>query len=168
MIKRKITIHTPESLREKTIEDGDCLEWQGYFANKNPYVRHDGKVMSARRLFSSLMGKKFPAGGYVIPTCKNGKCVNPDHAKHLNQKQHLSFMGKMSKGNVIQSLHISQYQRKYRAKLDDKKVNDIRLSSLSSRKVGEKYNVSKTVVCRIRNGEAWKNTSSPFAGLMRG
>ena len=65
MNTKKHAIHTAESLLARTIEVGDCLEWQGYFANGTPYVSNNGKMTSVRRLFSGLLGKDFVAGGFI-------------------------------------------------------------------------------------------------------
>ena len=81
-------IHTITTLKERTIEDGDCWEWQGYCANGTPSVCHQGKMISVRRLFTHLLGNTV-RDGYYVPKCGNGLCVNLEHTTYNDPKQHM-------------------------------------------------------------------------------
>jgi hypothetical protein len=170
---RTNTFHTVESLKAKTIEVGDCWEWQGYLASKRvPQVCHGGNMHSVRRLFSDLMGLGYPEGGYIVPKCENKACVYFAHFKHYTKEKFAVFRSKRAaksvSGNRMRSIKISAIKRATTAKLTQEQADAIRLSTRPSREEGAIYGVDKTVICRIRAGKSWVNhAGNPFAGLMR-
>ena len=115
---RKITYHTTESLKQKTIEVGDCWEWQGYEQNNTPQVCHAGKLVSVRRLFSELIGKKVPNDWYVVARCENKKCINGEHFHRLNKKQMAGKAGTRATQSISKNLKIQQAKRIASAKLN--------------------------------------------------
>lgn len=157
--------HTITTLKERTIEDGDCWEWQGYCANGTPSVCHQGKMISVRRLFTQLLGNTVREG-YYIPKCGNGLCVNPEHITYNDPKQHMKKANRKALKSPTRRLKIQIHKRATAAKLTQEMADEIRCSEGPSRVIAEKYGVNKSVVCRIRTGKAWVNLSNPFAGLM--
>jgi len=157
--------HTITTLKERTIEDGDCWEWQGYCANGTPSVCHQGKMISDRRLFTHLLGNTVREG-YYVPKCGNGLCVNPEHTTYNDPKQHMRKAARKALQSPTRRLKIQIHKRATTAKLTQEKADEIRCSEGPSRLIAEKYGVNKSVVCRIRAGKAWVNLSNPFAGLM--
>lgn len=159
-------IHTVQSLKEKTIEDGDCWEWQGYCANGTPSVSHDGKMISVRRLFTQLLGGQLREG-YYVPKCGNKICVNPQHTTYNDPKQHMKKANRNALKSPTRRLKIQLYKRATVAKLTQEKADEIRSSSETSRVLAARYGVDKSIICRIKSGQAWVNLSNPFAGLIR-
>jgi hypothetical protein len=157
--------HTITTLKERTIEDGDCWEWQGYCANGTPSVFHAGKMIAVRRLFTQLLGNTVREG-YYVPKCGNGLCVNPDHTTYNDPKQHMKKANRKALKSPTRRLKIQIHKRATNAKLTQEMADEIRCSEGPSRIIAEKYGVNKSVVCRIRAGKAWVNLSNPFAGLM--
>jgi hypothetical protein len=158
-------IHTIESLKKRTIEDGECWEWQGYCANGTPSVSHDGKMISVRRLFTQLLGNTVREG-YYVPKCGNKLCVNPEHTTYNDPKQHMKKAARKALQSPTRRLKIQIHKRATTAKLTQEMADEIRCSEGPSRLIAEKYGVNKSVICRIRAGKAWVNLSNPFAGLM--
>ena len=158
-------IHTIESLKKRTIEDGECWEWQGYCANGTPSVSHDGKMISVRRLFTQLLGNTVREG-YYVPKCGNKLCVNPEHTTYNDPKQHMKKAARKALQSPTRRLKIQIHKRATTAKLTQEMADEIRCSEGPSRIIAEKYGVNKSVICRIRAGKAWVNLSNPFAGLM--
>lgn len=158
-------IHTVTTLKERTIEVGDCWEWTGYCANGTPSVCHKGKMIAVRRLFTELLGGQLK-DGYYVPKCKNRACVNPDHTAYNDPKQHMKKAAKVALKSPTRRLKIQLYKRATVAKLTQEQADEIRVSEGPSRVIAEKYGVNKSVVCRIRAGKAWVNLQNPFAGLM--
>lgn len=158
-------IHTIESLKKRTIEDGECWEWQGYCANGTPSVSHDGKMISVRRLFTQLLGNTVREG-YYVPKCGNKLCVNPEHTTYNDPKQHMKKAARKALQSPTRRLKIQIHKRATTAKLTQEMADEIRCSEGPSRVIAEKYGVNKSVICRIRAGKAWVNLSNPFAGLM--
>lgn len=161
------TKHTIESLKAKTIEEGDCWNWTGYLGNKVPAVSHDGKMTSVRRLFRDLLDKPVRDGSFIYPNCGNGICVNPEHGTVLTKRQFAERMGKRAGGSFSRKIKIQAYKQRTVGKLTWEKADDIRMSTEPSRQVAAKYGVNKSLICKIRAGKAWVRYNSPFAGLMR-
>ena len=159
-------IHTITTLKERTIEDGDCWEWTGYCANGTPSVSHAGKMISVRRLFTELLGGKLREG-YYVPKCGNKLCVNPDHIAYNDPKQHMRKAARVALKSPTRRLKIQIHKRATVGKLTQEKADEIRSSSEASRVLAAKYGVDKSIICRIKNGQAWVNLSNPFAGLIR-
>jgi hypothetical protein len=159
-------IETVDSLKKNTIEDGDCWEWQGYSANGTPSVSHNGKMISVRRLFTELLGGQLKEG-YYVAKCGNKVCVNPAHTTYNDPKQHMRKANKNSLKSPTRRLKIQLYKRATMGKLTQEKADEIRSSSETSRVLAARYGVDKSIICRIKNGQAWVNLSNPFAGLIR-
>ena len=171
MMPRKV--HTVESLRARTIEVGDCWEWQGYSAHGTPQVfnRVDGskrRMYSVRRLFRELItGQPQPDGFYSV-SCGNAECVNPDHVLYRNDRNHFKSMGRKVANNPVRSMKLSQYHRNNgKAKLDEQKAQEIRLSNESGPVLAARYGVNRSLISSIRRGKIWKCLSNPFRGLIQ-
>lgn len=164
---KKKTKQTLESIKKRTVEIGDCWEWQGYMANGVPYVSHEGKMISVRRLITILSGATL-RDGYYVPKCGNAKCVCPDHITFRHEKLHMAISGKKSAYSVARAAKIQAFKREHASKLDVMKVMDIRASDLPNRKLAEIYGVNRSVIWRVKTGRAWIDlNNNPFAGLMR-
>ena len=162
---RQITVHTVDSLKNRTIEVGECREWQGYFGNGTPQVSNNGEMVSVRRLFTELLGGQI-SKGYYVPKCNNKTCVNPDHTVFHTVSVHLKKAAKIAVLNPTRRIKIQINKRATVAKLTQEKADEIRYSDEPSRVLAQRYGVDKSVICRIRKGNAWVNLSNPFAGLM--
>jgi len=163
--KKPIT-QTTKTLKARMLEVGKCLEWQGYFQNGTPYVSHRGKMVSVRRLFLRLMGKKINEGGYVVPSCGNKKCVSHHHAIYKTTKEMMTDIASNATQSINKKRKVQKYQHT-KAKLDWEKVQEIRFSNLSIRQLSREFNINKSQISRIRRGESWKNyENNPFAGLL--
>lgn len=161
------TVHTEESLLARTEEVGHCMEWQGYLEGGNPAVCHQGKMIMVRRLLLNLRGVDIPAGSYVATKCDNPLCVHPDHIKIRTRSQHAAAMSKnVSQNSVVRVRKLMDFARENRAKLSMQQAMEIRASSEPASVLQKRYPVSKSRINRIKNGEAWRDLSSPFAGLM--
>ena len=86
------TYHTIESLMARTEEVGNCIEWQGYFQNKAPYVQHGERFLSVRKLIKELLDGSSSEKLSYGTICGNHRCVNPDHISARNVLQHMRHM----------------------------------------------------------------------------
>lgn len=163
---REIKTHTLESLLARTVEVGDCREWQGYIANDVPQVSHGGKMMTVRRLMFELRGESVD-GYYIAPKCCNFRCVNPEHAIARTSKAHYKVMNQNVDPNGLLRIIKLQKVAKGRRKLTDEQVQQIRSDPRPSRAVAAEHGVNRGLVCLIRAGKAHRAvTANPFAGLM--
>lgn len=162
------TIHTLETLKKKTIEVGDCWEWQGYLGNKVPTVSQNGVMTAVRKVFSDLLGKKCAGDGFYVAICNNGVCVNPAHTRFYKQKQFFKRAAQKASKSPTRAIKIQIYKRATVSKLNEQKAAEIKASDRPSRELAKLYGVDKSLICKIRAGRAWVNLSgNPFLGLMR-
>jgi hypothetical protein len=162
---------TLDSLKARTIEEGDCWLWQGYLQNNTPQVasyKNGGKRMvSVRKLIRELeTGRQQPKGHYSN-TCGECSCVNPDHTIWRSNHMHMRSMGR-GRGSVTKAAKLREYRVSTgQVKLSESKAQEIRLSDDSGPVLAERYGVSRGLINRIKRGRAWRVLSSPFAGLFR-
>jgi cobalamin biosynthesis protein CobT len=169
--KRTITTHTIKSLMERTSVEGDCIEWLGYsYEGNNPQVSQAGKMVSVRKLVMLLSGRKLPDRAYYKTTCGNDLCVRLEHIKVVDTKKHMISMAKKVMHNAPTRVAKLQASAINRRKLTDEQVQDILLSSGSSRQLGAQYGVSASTISKIKSHQTRRSVSAsvnPFAGLMR-
>jgi hypothetical protein len=169
--KRKITIHTIDSLMERTIEEGYCVEWSGYaYAGNNPQVSHDGKMIAVRKLVMLLNERKVPDLAYFKTTCGNDLCVRLEHIKVVDQKKHMQVMNAAVDHQNPLRIAKLQSASAHRRKLSQEQVDDIMVSDESSRVLAQAHGVSHGTITKIKANRARRivNASlNPFAGLMR-
>jgi hypothetical protein len=145
------------------VEVGDCWEWLGCFNGKVPKVRYDGNMMSVRRVFALDRQPNLTKNQYVTCTCKNWRCVNPDH---IGVTARTLFLRNVSKGpNTKKAAHV-RYLAAARAKLTPEQEQEIRLSDETGAVVAKRYGISESLASKIRRGEGSK-VSNIWAGLMR-
>lgn len=164
--------HTIESLKARTIEEGDCWLWQGYKANGTPQVSHprpgfSSKMYSVRRLMRDLVtGKPTPDGHYVT-RCNTPECVRPEHVLYRTDPEHLQAIGRKSGTGVTKANKLRKYQiERGRAKLNDEIAHAIRMSNETGVALAKRYGVDRSLISQVRRGLAWKVLANPFRGLM--
>lgn len=169
--KRKITIHTIESLMERVSIEGTCFEWNGYvYEDNNPQVMHDGKMMAVRKLVMLLNERKVPEKAYYKTTCGNDLCVRLEHIKVVDSKKHMISMAKKVRHNALTRIAKLQKVAESRRKLSDQQVQEIILSEKPSRALASEYGVSKGTILKIKANRARRVVSASvnmFVGLMR-
>jgi hypothetical protein len=169
--KRTITIHTIESLMQRTSVEGDCIEWLGYsYEGNNPQVSHAGKMVAVRKLVMLLNERKLPDRAYYKTTCCNDLCVRLEHIKVVDTQKHMAAMAKNVRHNAPTRIAKLQASAINRRKLTDEQVQDILLSSGSSRALALQYGVSPGTISKVKGHRARRVVSAsmnPFAGLMR-
>lgn len=166
---RAYAVHTVESLLARTVEEGDCLLWQGYVTSKTPQVDLNGKMVSVRKLLTQLQGKEVRSGTYFSNSCGNYLCVCPEHTVQRSRKQHSVAMGKAANSGANNVIRLSKITAKKRAtgKLDMATARQIREQAGTYRDIARQYGVSHALVGFIKRGRYWKDQANPFAGLMR-
>jgi len=168
---RTNTIHTLESLRAWTTEEGDCLLWGKYLGNGVPMVYHDGKFIQVRKLVLRLSGVP-PLGCYTAARCGNPTCVELTHIVQRTAKQHHSHMGKqvsLAPTNQMRIAKITKARRASVGKINQEQAIEIRMSEESGPVLAERYGVTRTMIARIKSGKSWaQDFGNPFAGLFTG
>lgn len=154
-------MHTLESLLDRTVEIGDCREWTG--AGDVPHVRVAGEVVPVRRLILRLAEIDIRPGYVVGNTCRNPKCVEPSHIVIRSPKQH-ARIGHKRRNQQLINRKIAATKRA-KSKFTPELVAEIRASTESGRVLAERLGMNRRSVYRIRSGQRWADTSSPWMGL---
>jgi len=143
------------------VQDGKaCWEWQSY-RDPNGYGRlnvkqDDGRylpMLPHRLIFEHAHGVKLDRYQHICHKCDNPSCCRPDHL----------FLGdaaantadKIAKGRMRYGTSVGE--KHGMARLTDDQVREIRASTGSSIKIGEKYGISGRQVRSIRRRESWKH-----------
>lgn len=166
---RKKTVHTLETLLAKTEDYGNCMEWTGYYQNRTPFASHNGVLTSVRKMIAEFNGMEVPEGHFVGTTCGNKRCVNPDHLAVRSMKDHATMMAFKVDHTSLLKLAKQQKAAQKRRVLTDEQVMSVMMDPRESRVIADELGVSKSLVCRIRNGtsnRAVVAVNNPFYGLM--
>lgn len=157
--------HTLQTLLARCEPVGDCQEWQMYMGSgRVPQVRHDGRLRAVRRVMLDLAGRTVRPGHYVGTCCGNARCVEPGHIRVHTPKQH-SRLGVPQRNAQLVSARIAAARRAQASVLTIECVRAIRASDEPATAVATRYGVTPGAISRIRLGQRWRETASPFAGL---
>ena len=160
---------TLDMIRARCTECGDCWEWQRALSDgRYPTLRYKGRTVNARRAVYELAGHKLMGNSFIVTTCGNTRCLNPDHLKQVTQKTHLTRMAALgAMSGPVRSAKIAAAKRAQAGKITLADARQIRSSDEPVKDLAERYGLSKDRVYRIRRGEAWRDYSNnPFAGLL--
>lgn len=162
-------IWTLDMVHARCTECGDCWEWTRALSDRrHPTLRYKGRVINARRAVYEMSGRKLLGRSFVVTTCGNARCLNPDHLTQVSQKAHLkrvAALGAMS--GPVRSAKIAATKRLQSGKITLDIAYLIRSSDEPVRDLSERYGISQDRIYRIRRGEAWRDYSNnPFAGLI--
>jgi hypothetical protein len=139
---------TLEKILDNTDKVGDCLVWKGC-KDKDGYglTTIKGIKMPAHRAAKSFL--EDVTGKYVLHTCTQRGCVNPDHLYVGTQKQNVQ--DQINAGTFVRG------SKNGRALLDEMSVEHIRQSMFSNRQLASYYNVSYFTIWDARKGKSWKH-----------
>lgn len=151
-----------ERILARTIEVGDCMEWQGHFCQgKHPQVNMGaGRVITVRRVLWEAHHGAVPDGKQVGMSCGNWRCVCPDHlvARTRSAATRGRSRDPQERMNIATSRRAGS-----RLTMDD--VRTIRASDEPVRALATRYSLSWGYVWRIRRGDVWADMASPWQGL---
>ena len=137
----------------KGVAPDDCWGWSGAKRKSDGYgaMKIDNKTRRSHVVSYEIHHGPVPAGMLVCHRCDNPQCCNPRHLFLGSHKQNTQDM--LVKGRHRTALGVASPF----AKLSDDAVREIRGSTESSRWLGRKFEVSKTVVLRVKNRRGWKH-----------
>jgi hypothetical protein len=138
---------------EKVIKlDNGCWGWTSAVSHGRGMFYVNGKTVKAYRYIYELNNGPIQHGLFVMHSCDNPICVNPDH---------LSIGTAMD--NKIDSMQKKRHAVGVRngggTKLNENSIIRIKILDgvFSSRKTAKALNMSHTVIKRIRRGMLWKH-----------
>jgi hypothetical protein len=134
----------------KVNKTDECWEWTAAIGRDGYGVfKVDGKMVKAHR-YSAILDGRDPTGLLVCHHCDNRKCVRPGHLFLGTNSDNMRDM--RAKGRANDVLGIPSLDRK----LSSIEVKDIRVSSLSMRKLAQQYGVGYTVINKIKHNKTYK------------
>jgi hypothetical protein len=130
-----------------------CWLWEGCLHRANGYgkVGIGHKAFYAHRLSWLEYRGSIPKKMYVLHSCDNPGCVNPDHLFIGTQADNLRDMHNKGRSNHPRG------EQHSRARLTEKDVRDIRASELSYTKLARLYGVLPGTIGNIRSRRIWKH-----------
>lgn len=158
-----------QTLLSRTDEIGDCLVWNSTIGTTGyPIIHTPDGCRLARRLAFTLSGGVLKQRQPVATTCGDKRCINPEHLRASTTAKIAQAAARRGAYSTrARGAKIAAARRNGGAKLTEALAAEIRLSSEPGRVLADRYGVDKSLVNRIKRGTAWRDYSSPFAGLVR-
>ncbi len=130
--------------------NGECLEWTGGCFNTGyGQTKVNGKTWLTHRLALHLEGID-TTGHYVLHSCDNRLCCNPDHLRTGTAAENSADMtsrGRQTRGTKVNT-----------AKLTEQDVIEIRaITGMSQVAIAERYGVTDMNINYIINRKSWKH-----------
>lgn len=132
-----------------------CVLWKGAIAGKGyGYFLFENKTISAHRMSYRLFNGIIPENFFVLHTCDNRKCVNPDHLFLGTNNDNVKDMVNKKRNSC------GKGKNHGKAKLDDKTVKRIKIllsQKIPQKELARKFKISTSTISSIALGITWKN-----------
>lgn len=140
---------------------GGCWLWTGSRSHRGygqfctTYEGH--KFWKAHRFSWYIHNGEIPKGMYVLHTCDNPWCVNPEHL----------WLGTHAENQIdkVNKMRHQHGERVHTAKLTEGQVLEILASDERYEDIAVRYSIHPGHVSKIKTGRAWKHLQD--AGLDR-
>jgi hypothetical protein len=134
-------------------DDGSCWEWNGAKTRQGYGKLSIGlsKWALAHRVSFLIHNDYIPVNLCVLHSCDNPSCVNPNHLFLGTYLDNID--DKMRKGRFKPNLG----EKNGSHKLTNDEVISIRADSRTYPKIAESYNVSLSLITKIKNKRLWKH-----------
>jgi HNH endonuclease len=141
-------------LSSKCVKDelSDCILWTGTKNNKG-YGRltYEKKQISVHRVAYELANGPIANGLFVLHSCDNPLCVNPEHLSLGNQTENMRQASERGRIRVPRCKGIEQGS----SKLSEDDVLKIRESTGTVISVAKEFNVAPSTISSIRLRKSW-------------
>jgi hypothetical protein len=150
----KLKVLTIDLIKDRCVEDGDCLLWQGAMCGDKPTARHDGGQCNVRRLFWCLTNpsKTLKAEQVLRVTCHDTRCLL--HVVRTSRSALMRRTAQGLRGNLVVTASRTAARRR-RSKLSQEAVAQIRTDPRPQRQLAEAFGVSRRTVQRIQQLQTW-------------
>jgi len=142
---------------DKSAGPNECWVWTACRMVKGyGQVWYGNKFTGAHRVSWEIENKtSIPEGLYVLHTCDNPKCVNPQHLFLGTAKDNVADCQAKGRANTARG------EKNGKAKLTEEQVKEIRKlyapgNGFSMQKLSEIYHVNSSVICYIVHRKIWK------------
>lgn len=139
--------------------NGDCWEWRGYVhpTGYGQLARDaDGRNINTNRAAWSVTNGDIPEGLWVLHTCDNRLCCNPDHLWLGTPKDNTQDM--IAKGRRRKATQVVRGEDVDNAKLTEEIVRQMRAEPpMTFKELGLKYGVSPGTANKVILRQTWKH-----------
>lgn len=126
-----------------------CHNWTGYkLPNGYGQFRFKGKAAYAHRVAWELANGSDPGDAYVLHSCDNRMCVNPEHLSLGSFQDNMDDM-------TAKRRH-AHGSRNAHAKLTVEQIRAIRASSKKQAEIAAEYGVTQGTISVVRSGRTWQ------------
>jgi hypothetical protein len=80
-LQKTVEERIQEIMDRTEVDNNECLNWLGAYRVRYPFIYFQGKCYRGNRLLYALCFGKIPDGMFVMHTCDNVKCINPNHLR---------------------------------------------------------------------------------------
>nr|WP_319566257.1 hypothetical protein [uncultured Rhodoferax sp.] len=167
---RELTAQTLEimSILDRTEEFADCILWTGATGESgHPIYKPTGCPCTlVRRAMFRLVGGELERRVPIDTTCGEKLCLNEAHlvkstTKNIAKKaaRRGAWSGKARAAKIAA-------KKRRDCKLTIEIAREIRMSPETGPVLAARHNIHRSLVTRIKAGDAWKDYSNPFSGLI--
>lgn len=127
------------------------MEWAGC-RNNSGYgvVSFNGKKYMAHRLSLELSVGKPEGNLMALHSCDNPSCINPMHLRWGTHAENMADMVKRNRTNAPKGIN------HYAATISEEVAAKIKFDKRPCSAVAEEFDVSCSIVSKIRTGSKWK------------
>lgn len=145
-----------ERLLARTVEEGECLLWQGLVANGSPVVHTTAGYLTVRRLvWQHAHGMPMPGHLRAVCSCREPACVRPEHVRALSTRQIALLCAKEGKFRTAQRRAAIAATKRAQSRLTPELVERIRAAD-SGAAIARELGICKSTASKIRRGESWR------------
>jgi HNH endonuclease len=153
-----------KTLKERFLEKlskkdkNGCINWKGNFASTGGHaiigfiINGKSYTYKAHRLSYQFFKGEIPRKKFVLHSCNNVKCVNPEHLRVGTQKENVRDRIKDETDN--------KGERHGMSKLTEAKVKKIRKMKklkMNAATIGAHFNVSEWTIYDVLNKRRWSH-----------
>jgi hypothetical protein len=145
-------------------KENGCWEWSGCRINGKYglMVYNGGVILTHRYALAHNLKKDITKDTYVLHSCNNPPCCNPDHLREGSHQENMTQRnteGRLARGK--QHGDKVRGEKQGQSKLTDSQVIEIRENTekLSQNGLANKYRVSRWNIRRIQQGLSWTHVS---------
>lgn len=138
-------------LKENSIEKGSgCIEWQGRLSEGYGVFWKNGIKYYCHRESWSINNQIIQEGKYILHSCDNRKCINPEHLREGTHLDNIEDMVKR-KGFVVGEEHGMSTL----TKPEVIEIKNLINHGVSNTEIGKMYEVTAQAVSKIKTGKTW-------------
>lgn len=153
-----------DTILARTVEEGDCLIWQGRISNGSPVVYYDGAYRTVRRAVWEDAHGPIKPGLHPSCRCREPACVRLEHIRLLTIQQIAKLAAREGKFSSLHRRASLAAAARKRSLLTPEQVARIRAAD-SAASIARELGISKSTAGKIRRGESWRPIGASVFGF---